>query len=47
MPHGLTIRFLHRSILNEFQNKTLIVITHKTENLAVMDKIYHIKDHTI
>lgn len=38
---------LHYNILKDFPDKTLIVITHKTENLAGMDRIYEIQNHAI
>lgn len=39
--------FLHHYILHDFPDKTLIVITHKTENLSGMDKIYKVENHTV
>ena len=39
--------YLNYNILKDFPDKTLIVITHKTENLAGMDRIYEIQNHAI
>lgn len=36
-------KFLHDIILNEFSDKTIIIITHKRENLEGMQKIYQME----
>lgn len=39
--------FLHDLLINDTVDKTLIIITHKLENLYGMDKVYRIKDHLL
>ena len=39
--------FLNDIIHSEFQNKTIILITHRIESLKNMDKIYQIHNHSI
>lgn len=39
--------FLNDIIHTEFQDKTIILITHRTESLRNMDKIYQIYNHSI
>ena len=39
--------FLHDLFINDFSDKTFIVITHKTENLQGMDRVYEIKGHVL
>lgn len=39
--------FLHDLLINDTVDKTLIVITHKIENLYGMNKVYRIKDHML
>lgn len=39
--------FIHDMILNEFSDKTIIMITHKKENLEGMDKVFQIKEHKL
>lgn len=39
--------FLHDLLINDTVDKTLIIITHKIENLYGMDKVYRIKDHML
>ncbi len=39
--------FLQGLFINDFSDKTFIVITHKTENLQGMDRVYEIKGHVL
>lgn len=40
-------KFIHNFFINEFTDKTFIIITHKKENLQGMDRIYQIEKQTI
>lgn len=37
-------KFIHDVILNEFSDKTIIVITHKKENLEGMDRVFQMEE---
>ena len=39
--------YLHRMIINEMKEKTIIVVTHKYENLGDMDMVYQIENGTL
>lgn len=39
--------FLNRAIQTEFKDKTIIMITHRMENLRGMDKIYRIQNYSL
>lgn len=40
-------KFIHDMLLNDCSNKTIIVITHKQENLEGMDRIFQMKEHRL
>lgn len=40
-------KFIHDMILNEFSDKTIIMITHKQENLEGMDRVFQIKEYML
>lgn len=40
-------KILHQKVLPQFLDKTIIIITHKKENLQGLDRIFEIKDKTI
>lgn len=39
--------YIHQRLLPELRDKTVIVITHKIDNLKGMDRIYQIDNHTL
>ena len=39
--------FIHQTLLPELRDKTIIIITHKLENLKGMDRIYQIENHVL
>ena len=40
-------KFIYDMLLNDCSNKTIIVITHKQENLEGMDRIFQMKEHRL
>ncbi len=39
--------FIYNDFINQFSEKTFIIITHKMEYIAGMDMVYEIKNYTI